>query len=99
MDRFVATTSSFTRSSGGVHVQLIIGRFALDRLRGSTAWLGSGALPPELRKAGVQRKYTILSVQSNGDNLDVSLPEYQPREAPRAFSCSRSRCCRSRRAR
>jgi hypothetical protein len=39
-----------------------------------TAWLGSGALPAELRKAGVQRKYTILSVQSNGDNLDVTLP-------------------------
>jgi hypothetical protein len=75
MDRFVATTSSFTRSSGGVHVQLYNpGGLRSIAFAVPTAWLGSGALPPELRKAGVQRKYTILSVQSNGDNLDVSLP-------------------------
>jgi hypothetical protein len=75
MDRFVATTSSFTRSSGGVQVRLYNpGGLRSIAFAVPTAWLGSGALPAELRKAGVQRKYTILSVQSNGDNLDVTLP-------------------------
>ncbi len=75
MDRFIATTSSFTRSAGGVRVRLSNPNglrsiaFAIP-----TAWIRRGALPPELRNAGAQRNYTILNVQSNRSELDVTLP-------------------------
>jgi hypothetical protein len=38
-----------------------------------TSWIRNGALPAELRNTGQQHGYTILSVRSNPDNLDVTL--------------------------
>jgi hypothetical protein len=75
MDQFVTTTSSFTRSAGGVHVRLY-NPHGLHRIAFAipTAWLGAHALPPELRNMGVQRDYTILSVQTAGNALDLTLP-------------------------
>jgi hypothetical protein len=75
MDRFVATTASFTRSVDGVHVRLYNPRglhaiaFAVP-----TAWFRAAALPAKLRNRGVQGTDTILSVESNVNTLDVVLP-------------------------
>ena len=79
MTRFVDTTSSFTRGSDGVHVKL----FNPHGLHGiafavPSAWIAGGKLPPDVRKTGVQRAYTILSVQQNGNDLDVMLPGGSP---------------------
>jgi hypothetical protein len=75
MDRFVLTTSSFTRSADGVHVRLYNphGLHAIA-FAVPTAWFRSAALPAELRNRGVQGNDTILSVESNADTLDVTLP-------------------------
>jgi hypothetical protein len=74
MNRFVTTTSSFTRSADGVHVRL----YNPNGLRSiafavPTSWIRNVTLPPDLRNAGLQHGYTILSVQSNADTLDVTL--------------------------
>jgi len=75
MNRFVATTASFTRTADGVHVRLNNPQglqsiaFAIP-----TAWIRTGALPAELRNRGVQGNATILSVASRITHLDVTLP-------------------------
>jgi len=75
MDRFIATTSSFTRSSDGLHVQLDNPQGLHDiAFAVPTAWLGGGPLPPELHTAGTQGRYTIVNVESNAHDLDVTLP-------------------------
>jgi hypothetical protein len=79
MDRFVATTSSFTRSANGVnvHLQNPHGLHAIA-FAIPTAWIRGATLPVELRNAGVQRDYTILSVKSSGNDLDVTLSGGSP---------------------
>jgi hypothetical protein len=75
MDRFVATTSSFTRFADGVHVELYNPHGLHDiAFAVPTTWLHGAALPAALRNAGTQRKYTILSVTSDANSLDVTLP-------------------------
>jgi hypothetical protein len=75
MDRFVTTTSSFTRKADGVHVHLANPRglrsiaFAIP-----SSWLGSTPLPSELRRTGSDGPYTILSVTDDPSALDVTLP-------------------------
>jgi hypothetical protein len=79
MDRFIATTSSFERTSDGVHVQLYNAHglhaiaFAVP-----SAWIRPRDLPAGLRSTGTQRGYTILSVTGNADSLDVILPGVSP---------------------
>jgi hypothetical protein len=75
MNRFIETTSSFTRSADGVHVRL----YNPSGLHGiafavPTTWLKANALPPELRQTALQHGYSILSVQSDGPGLEVTLP-------------------------
>ena len=75
MDRFVATTSSFTRSAAGVHVRLDNPRGLHDiAFAVPTSWIRGGTLPAQLRAAGTQRNYTILSVATNASELDITLP-------------------------
>ena len=75
MNRFVLTTSSFTRSADGVHVRLYNAQglhsiaFAVP-----TEWLGTGALPAGLHTTGRSGDYTIYSIGGVGDVLDVTLP-------------------------
>jgi hypothetical protein len=76
MDRFMATTASFTRGADGVHVQL----YNPHGLRSiafavPTAWIRANDLPPELRRTGEQRGYTVLSVTVDRDDLDLTLPK------------------------
>jgi hypothetical protein len=79
MDRFVATTSSFTRSADGVHVELANQNGLRDiAFAVPTAWINAGALPAGLHKAGTQRTYTILSVESNDKTFDATLPGGSP---------------------
>jgi hypothetical protein len=79
MDRFTATTSSFTRSADGVHVQLHNPQGLRDiAFAMPTNWFHLTGLPPQLHDAGVQGRYTILSVESNTDDLDVILPGVSP---------------------
>jgi hypothetical protein len=85
MDRFVRTTSSFTRSAGGVHVRL----HNASGLRSiafavPTAWLGASVLPAPLRETCVEGGYTILSVESDHPDLDLMLPD--ARESPAGAS-------------
>jgi hypothetical protein len=79
MDRFVTTTASFTRSADGVQVRLYNphGLHAIA-FAVPTAWFRSGTLPAELRNRGVQGNETILSVESNANTLDVTLPGVSP---------------------
>jgi hypothetical protein len=75
MDRFVATKSSFQRTAEGVHVQL----YNAHGLRSiafavPTAWIRAKAVPAGLRSTGVQRGYTVLTVDRNADTLDVTIP-------------------------
>ena len=75
MDRFIATTSSFNRSPDGVHVRLENSGGLRDiAFAVPTSWIRAGSLPAELRATGTQGNYTILSVKSNADTLDVTLP-------------------------
>jgi hypothetical protein len=75
MDRFILTTSSFTRLSDGVHVHLANPRglhaiaFAIP-----SSWLGTEPLNPELHRTGTDRGYTILSVANDPHELDLTLP-------------------------
>ena len=79
MNRFVATTSSFQRTAGGVHVHLANpGGLHAIAFAVPTAWIAGGKLPAGLQKTGVQRAYTILSVQSNDKALDITLPGGSP---------------------
>jgi hypothetical protein len=79
MDRFMKTTSSFTRSSDGVHVELANPSGLRDiAFAVPTAWVHAGSLPAGLRKTGTQRAYTILSVESNDKTFDATLPGGSP---------------------
>jgi hypothetical protein len=79
MDRFTATTSSFARSADGVHVQLHNPHGLHDiAFAMPTSWFRTTGLPPELRSAGTQGRYTILRVETNSDDLDVILPGVTP---------------------
>jgi hypothetical protein len=79
MDRFTATTSAFWRSADGVHVELHNPHGLHDiAFAMPTAWVRTAGLPPQLRSAGTQGRYTILSVESTGNDLDVILPGVTP---------------------
>jgi hypothetical protein len=79
MNRFIATTSAFERTPGGVHVRLSNARglhsiaFAVP-----TEWIRPHELPAGLLSTGTQRGYTILSVTGNTDTLDVTIPGVSP---------------------
>jgi len=74
MDRFVATSSSFTKIAGGIRVNLHNDAglrsiaFALP-----AAWLRPGApLPPGVRRTSTDGGYAIFAVDSNLRDLDVT---------------------------
>jgi hypothetical protein len=74
MDRFVATSSSFTKTAGGIGVNLHNGAglrsiaFALP-----AAWLRTGApLPPGVRRTSTDGGYAIFAVDSNLRDFDVT---------------------------
>jgi hypothetical protein len=74
MDRFVATSSSFTKTAGGIRVDLHNDAglrsiaFALP-----AAWLRTGApLPPGVRGTSTDGGYAIFAVDSNLRDLDVT---------------------------
>ena len=75
MDRFMATSSSFSKSAGGIRVDLHNDAglrsiaFALP-----AAWLRGGApLPPGIRRTSTDDGYAIFTVDSNLRDLDVTL--------------------------
>jgi hypothetical protein len=76
MDRFMATTSSFTRADDGVHVRLANPQglrsiaFAIP-----SAWINPRSLPDGVRRTGEQRGYTIFSVDTNQSNVDLTFPK------------------------
>jgi hypothetical protein len=74
MDRFVATSASFTETTGGVRVNLHNDAglhsiaFALPAV-----WLKTGApLPPGVRRTSTDGGYAIFAVDSNLRDLDVT---------------------------
>jgi hypothetical protein len=74
MDRFVATSSSFTKTAGGTRVNLHNDAglrsiaFALP-----VAWLRAGApLPLDVRRTSTDGGYAIFAVDSNLRDLDVT---------------------------
>jgi hypothetical protein len=74
MDRFVATSSSFTKTAGGIHVNLHNDAglrsiaFALP-----VVWLRAGApLPPGVRRTSTDGGYAIFAVDSNLRDFDVT---------------------------
>jgi hypothetical protein len=75
MDRFMATTASFTRTADGVHVR-IYNPHGLRSIAFAvpTAWIRANDIPPELRRTGEQRGYTVFSVTVNRNDLDLTLP-------------------------
>ncbi len=75
MDRFVATTSSFVKTPGGVKVKL----HNADGLRSiafavPSAWLRTNApLPDGIRQTSTERNYTIFAVNGDARDVDVTL--------------------------
>jgi hypothetical protein len=74
MDRFVATSSSFTETAGEIHVNLHNDAglrsiaFALP-----VVWLRAGApLPPGVRRTSTDGGYAIFAVDSNLRDFDVT---------------------------
>ena len=74
MDRFMATSFSFTKTTGGIHVSLHNATglrsiaFALP-----ANWLGTGApLPPGVRRTSNDGGYAIFAVESDLHDVDVT---------------------------
>jgi hypothetical protein len=73
MDRFVATTSSFVRTSNGLRVRL----HNADGLQSiafavPSDWLRAGAaLPAGLRRTSTDHGYAIFAVVGDKQDLDV----------------------------
>jgi hypothetical protein len=75
MTRFIATTASFARSSDGVHVRLTNPHgLAHIAFAVPTAWIHRNELPADVDDRGTQGNATILSVNGNADNLELTLP-------------------------
>jgi hypothetical protein len=79
MNRFVTTTTAFTRAGDGVHVHLANPHglqsiaFALPK-----SWIKGAPVPTGLRKTGEQLGYSIYSVTSNATALDVTFTGGSP---------------------